>query len=243
MLIALLGGMKTLKLFAACLLVVALGCAGDGDAPVDAGGTTSGGLFGAGGVGEAVCQLGTANGCAEGEKCSVVGLIASDVGCVSAGAHPVNSVCADDTDCDVGLFCSPKLKTCRRLCDTDADCGEHAFCKETGIAPDKVSTKVFTCSTACDLVTGAPCDDAFGPTKCKGGTACYGTGFDDKVAEEECSGSHISCGPGTVCLTPLAGPPGTCRAYCYVDQPQCPPATSCQPWKVVNGTHYGWCLP
>lgn len=197
------------------------------------------------------CALGTEVGCDAGDKCTIIGPTRDDIGCRTAGPRPAGAYCDADVECATGTFCDPERKVCRTLCTADADCGDNSTCVQSLINPEKETERFYACNVPCNLATTEGCSDAYGATSCKvyrdGDdriTDCTGIGFDDAVAGDECSGSGISCGPGTTCLTPVEGPPGTCVAYCEVAAPDCPAGQTCMEGGehlLASGVQYGHC--
>ncbi|NUP10222.1 MAG: hypothetical protein HOW73_29585 [Polyangiaceae bacterium] len=265
----------TLVLIGACGddSATASGGAGGGGAP--AGGSDNGGdgggLAGApsGGAGGAAHGGGGTGGapagcspydpasCDGGTTCVVVddalGL-EGGTACAASGAAPVYSVCAADADCAAGTLCDRVMKTCKPVCDENADCPDDASCFPAQTAAGEVIPGLKLCIAGCDPVSNTPCDASGGAVNCVHRPAQMA--FDCAPAGEKMEGAaceeHLECTTDFGCLA-VNGTSG-CLHWCVYDggtdicTPEEHPDAQfalCVPQSPtisVDGVVYGGCL-
>ncbi|MBI4954250.1 MAG: hypothetical protein HY908_19655 [Myxococcales bacterium] len=204
------------------------------------GGGGAGGV-GTGGGGGAPCEVGVLGSCGAGRKCSVVDFVSGQPECVLAGPRPAHSRCDADTNCAEGTFCDPPSSVCLDVCATGADCANGGQCVPPTDALGNAILGIRVCLSNCNLVTGAPCDQSYGPVTCipPGGgatTSCWqsaGAG-----AGEGCLLVQ-DCAAGTVCTND-----SLCHAWCTPPgvQATCAVGSLCTDVSVVvEGVDYGVC--
>lgn len=201
------------------------------------------------------CTLGTSQGCPTGEKCTLLDLQALIVGCVTAGNKGPTELCADDTECDVGLYCDNVTGVCESICtdpNTQSTCG-FGWCINTMVMGYGLCT--VGCSPTNPAMCGAPeltCawwgfitgnDSTFHcalPAE-NGGTNVEG----DPCPLLEGIPILHSCAPGFACLDDGSGS-GVCRKWCSPpgQQAQCAGGEMCSsfPVPVIQAEiEYGIC--
>src|SRR5262245_33867086 len=116
--------------------------------------TTVASSTGAGGAMD--CELGTTQGCESGEKCTLLDVQSFTVGCIAAGNKGPTELCAEDTECGIGLFCDPVTGVCESICtdpDSQSTCG-FGWCINTMVMGYGLCT--VGCSPVNPGMCGAP---------------------------------------------------------------------------------------
>lgn len=177
-------------------------------------------------------------GCAEGDRCTVLGNQVFD--CVPAGPVPVGGDCSEE-DCVAGAVCvqSSGESICRAFCGKAEDCtGADDHC----IFPWRF-TDFGYCKEGCDPILQEGCNPGEGcyfsdPTI--GTTLCWQAGTLEEG--EDCSSFIEFCKPGLDCiLQPDTNPyEYYCRAYCDPAHP-CPQGYKCS--YPIASPVMGVCLP
>jgi hypothetical protein len=168
------------------------------------GGAPTGGSGGTGG-----CALGTANGCDDGSKCTVIDPSDGTLGCVTAGSGSAWSHCQFDTQCVVGTWCDATSGVCRPICNT-TECSGGGSCAQA-VYSDGLVPNLFVCSSNCEPDQAAPCVQDNGPVTC----IRYADGWDCAASNgggpgDSCS-ADADCSPGLLCDTD-----GHCWEWCKI---------------------------
>jgi hypothetical protein len=174
----------------------------------------------------------------------------SNVGmCQMAGSKPPGALCNDD--CEQGSECfafscgGAPVRSCLRLCSTDADCGGQGRCA-TPVPCGAKTTPYRTCTRPCDPVAPAT-------SGCAAGLSCFL--FGDEVPDCDCVSAQRtgddgaacvdsdSCRPGLFCVS--MGGAKACRPLCRLDAmpAQCPGGRVCAKLVDPPFTVYGACVP
>lgn len=214
------------------------------------GSSSTGGTSGSGGTGGSSaadgappCAAPTAGGCGwfpqSGCAASETCIPSSPPMCCQAGSLGENAACAHDWDCAPALVCVGR--TCRKFCQSGADCASTR-CIALGAG---ATVAVCSSQTACSLLT---------PWKsCPSQTSCYPVGLVEGQTVTDCfdagegkgAGACVSdpgaCAPGHACVE------GACIQWCRMNASDCPLPQQCKQTPVsgklveVDGIAYGTC--
>jgi hypothetical protein len=201
------------------------------------------------------CELGTTQGCESGQKCTLLDVQSFTVGCVAAGNKGPTELCAEDTECSVGLFCDPGTGVCESICtdpDTQSTCG-FGWCINTMVMGYGL------CTVGCSPVNPGMCGAPELTCAWWGFTTNNNSTFhcalpaqdgENNVEGDPCpllQGIPIlhSCAPGFVCGDDGTGS-GVCRKWCSPpgQQAECAPGEMCigAPVPLIQaGIEYGVC--
>lgn len=174
----------------------------------------------------------------------------SRTSCMKSGLKSPGEICGDLADCAPGAECfeftcqGTTIKTCRKFCASDADCGTDSACN-LSISCSASTTKASICSRPCDptgnatggCVQGLHCFVYAGEVTdcaCSPSTRTGGTG-------QACTGDD-GCLPGLTCVE--RGGQKTCRPLCTVASSVsvCPTGTACTALSSPVYKVYGACL-
>jgi hypothetical protein len=188
--------------------------------------------------------------CGERQNCAFVcdAQKQAETVCLASGLTNPGDACGDLSDCAPGSECfefscagSP-VKTCRKFCSTDADCGAGAAC--IALTPCSGSArKANICSRPCDPTGSAT-------NGCAAGLRCFI--YAGEVTDCACSPATRTGSMGQTCASDEACQPGltcvdfggqkTCRPLCTIKNSVCPGGSSCTQVDSSVYKTYGVCL-
>jgi hypothetical protein len=192
--------------------------------------------------GQGPCTPGDVGACGAGMKCSVLNVSTGEVGCVAAGPRSAFARCDADTNCVDGTWCDIPGKVCLPICQALSDCANGGQCIGPADANMMPVMGVKVCLANCNLISGAPCDQSFGPVTCLppqpgSASSCWQS---NGVAVGQSCTDPADCEVGAIC----AGTPPSCLLWCTPlgQAPQCSAAQQCADVGVTaNGMDYGVC--
>jgi len=193
----------------------------------------------------AKCDLVSQCGCARGMACDLAGDGDSDPvpACVASGTGTEGEPCGDNgIACDVGLGCFGSAATggtCKKYCETDADCNDTTTCVETAYAGVKLCASPSSRSTEDDDAardggvagsSAGSCNPEYTHGECslaeqcgcegKRGTSCElvdnsnGDLSSACVTKSGTAQTSASCTQAADCDSGLVCYDGICRSYC-----------------------------
>ena len=165
----------------------------------------------------------TSGQCLDGQKCapwSLPGALEAAWSCAAVPGQPagVGEPCEEDSevpwvdDCGLDSTCIDGL--CRRLCDTDAECGEQVCAAHL-------------CFDACDPLAPV-CGEGQECRERSRGFVCIDVGASPERGPLVCH--EQICGPSEACDGNVRCGDGCCQPVCDLTNPQCPDGVSCVPW-------------
>ena len=181
-------------------------------------------------------------GCPAGEQCTLVG---DNRDCAADGTDDIGDSCSG-LSCKAGGICLSlgTLTSCRKFCDSDADCVAPGGLCVIGITNHTEKT----CSENCDPIASTGCP--LPSSKCEVGqqgtdpnvityTVCHPSGTNTQG--QACTTNGFECAPGFTCAT--VNSVMACYQYCNYSSPACS-VGSClnfDPPLEVGTTEYGVC--
>ncbi|MBW2524123.1 MAG: hypothetical protein JRI23_08105 [Deltaproteobacteria bacterium] len=224
------------------------GLGGTGGSATGTAATTGTGTAGTGGSGNTGgtaptgCSLWPegADGCPDGEKCSVVNESTGFTDCVAAGQWPAWARCSVDADCQDRLWCDHATGVCKPICQDTNNCPSGASCLAAYASGGGPIPSLQVCTAHCDPRNANSCNQTNGVTNClygADGFDCFPSGTD--YYPDTCSG-FLECGPPQTCHA------GFCRPWCDTVGYNCPPLVQyCHGYPgsglFYDGTELGFC--
>ncbi len=187
--------------------------------------------------------------CPSGDKCLVIP--GGDATCIPEGSGTDGDACDDHEDCAAGYYCIQSFDNglCTKLCHDNSDSvydTQDCGASDSSVCAYSISNFDYAlCSTGCDLMTGAPCENP--PFTCqvlrfrRDGNLITMT---DCIDDTECppdSGNY--CIQGQACVR-VSGTYYECMDWCRMGQYDCEDEDTCEslvPPVVIDGQEYGVC--
>lgn len=211
------------------MTVAQAGTGGGAGAAAGSGGAGSGGVGGVGGVAGAqmmtaddVCEIDNDAECNIFDNCGCEGRLtcgvvkdgeAFAIGCQNPGRTQIGNSCTGISSCVPGSLCIGNPATCKKVCETDSECGANSAC--LGVSNLKgVGFCAQTCVSHGDCATNCCRPSGQGVDVCAPTTAC-----DDMTDPTPPDDNMMSSGaknPGDTCSAASECKSNDCyKGYCY----------------------------
>ena len=209
------------------------GSGGAGTGTASGTGTATGGTGGsgnAGGTEPGTCAMWPegADGCPEGQKCSVVSETIGRTECVTAGPQPPTARCNVDADCVDRTWCDHATGVCKWVCQSGDNCPVGGTCANAQAAGSGTIPGLQVCTAYCDPRVATSCNQSNGTTNCLYGSSGFDCFWSGNKAYPNTCGGFTECGPPQTCYL------GFCRPWCDDAGHACP---------VVPGNCYAYPQP